>query len=68
MRNGEWRSLVARAVWDREVAGSNPVSPTNEYCIEITLPSDCIVGKIYELLVLQELINRAYKMPVRAHN
>ena len=28
MSIGEWRSLVARAVWDREVAGSNPVSPT----------------------------------------
>ncbi len=25
---GEWRSLVAHAVWDRGVAGSNPVSPT----------------------------------------
>ena len=25
---GEWRSLVAHSVWDRRVAGSNPVSPT----------------------------------------
>ena len=25
---GEWRSPVARLVWDQEVAGSNPVSPT----------------------------------------
>jgi hypothetical protein len=25
---GEWRSLVARMVWDHEAAGSNPVSPT----------------------------------------
>lgn len=27
---GAWRSLVARAVWDREVAGSNPVAPTRK--------------------------------------
>ena len=27
---GEWRSLVAHAVWDRGVAGSNPVSPTTK--------------------------------------
>ena len=28
MTFGEWRSPVAHAVWDRGVAGSNPVSPT----------------------------------------
>jgi hypothetical protein len=27
--SGLWRSLVARFVWDEDVAGSNPVSPTN---------------------------------------
>ena len=27
-RDGEWRSLVARLLWEQEVAGSNPVSPT----------------------------------------
>lgn len=27
---GLWRSLVARFVWDEDVAGSNPVSPTNQ--------------------------------------
>jgi len=26
--SGLWRSLVARFVWDEDVAGSNPVSPT----------------------------------------
>jgi hypothetical protein len=25
---GLWRSLVAHFVWDEDVAGSNPVSPT----------------------------------------
>ncbi len=35
INNGEWRSLVARAVWDREVAGSNPVSPTTRYFVQI---------------------------------
>ena len=28
--SGLWRSLVARFVWDEDVAGSNPVSPTNQ--------------------------------------
>lgn len=28
--DGLWRSLVARFVWDEDVAGSNPVSPTND--------------------------------------
>ena len=25
---GDWRNWLARTVWDREVAGSTPVSPT----------------------------------------
>ena len=27
---GDWRSWLARAVWDREVEGSSPLSPTNQ--------------------------------------
>ena len=27
---GEWRSLVARLLWEQEVTGSSPVSPTRE--------------------------------------
>ena len=27
-RHGAWLSLVERSVWDRDVAGSNPVAPT----------------------------------------
>src|SRR5687767_3683056 len=26
--SGAWRSLVARSLWEREVAGSNPAAPT----------------------------------------
>ena len=26
-KHGVWRSLVARLVWDQEVAGSNPAAP-----------------------------------------
>ncbi len=29
LRDGTWRSLVARSLWEREVAGSNPAVPTN---------------------------------------
>gem|GEM_PF-4563158 len=28
IRDGDWRNWLARTVRDREVAGSNPVSPT----------------------------------------
>ena len=28
---GEWRSLVAHLLWEQRVAGSNPVSPTNDF-------------------------------------
>lgn len=28
---GVWRSWLARAVWDREVEGSSPLSPTIRY-------------------------------------
>ena len=27
--DGAWRSLVARSLWEREVAGSNPAAPTD---------------------------------------
>lgn len=27
-KNGVWRSWLARAVWDREVGGSSPLTPT----------------------------------------
>jgi hypothetical protein len=33
---GLWRSLVARFVWDEDVAGSNPVSPT-EHIVGVRL-------------------------------
>lgn len=28
---GVWRSWLARAVWDREVEGSSPFTPTSKY-------------------------------------
>jgi hypothetical protein len=33
-----WRSLVARLLWEQDVAGSNPVIPT------IRLPAMCAHG------------------------
>ncbi len=33
---GEWRSLVARLLWEQEVAGSNPVSPTRKVVLNLS--------------------------------
>ena len=35
-RVGEWRSLVARLLWEQDVAGSNPVSPTMKLQVKRT--------------------------------
>ena len=35
---GEWRSPVARLLWEQEVAGSNPVSPTRSGDPDLTDP------------------------------
>ena len=32
---GEWRSLVAHLLWEQRVAGSNPVSPTTFFGIDL---------------------------------
>ena len=32
LRVGTWRSLVARLLWEQDVAGSNPVVPTSRGC------------------------------------
>src|SRR5699024_921112 len=32
--NGAWRSLVAHPLWERRVAGSNPVAPTGRSCAD----------------------------------
>ena len=29
-KHGVWRSLVAHSLWERRVAGSNPVTPTTQ--------------------------------------
>jgi hypothetical protein len=48
---GLWRSLVARFVWDEDVAGSNPVSPTSTFagrsaCVDELASGDDVI--IYE--------------------
>jgi hypothetical protein len=37
---GTWRSLVARSLWEREAAGSNPAVPTNGSPAKGTVLSD----------------------------
>src|SRR5699024_3845320 len=40
--HGVWRSLVARGVWDAEVGGSNPLTPTMQEETQRGLPD---IGK-----------------------
>ena len=30
LQDGAWRRLVARVLWEHEVAGSNPAAPTDD--------------------------------------
>jgi hypothetical protein len=32
---GVWRSPVARLLWEQDVGGSNPLTPTNVRCIDV---------------------------------
>ena len=42
---GAWRSLVARTLGVREVAGSNPAAPTNSFYIRFfRLPCEAELG------------------------
>ena len=58
-----WRSLVARVVRDDEVAGSNPVIPTNPKPPESNLQGVCC---IYLLLGSPTEPSRKSKYPVYA--
>src|SRR5690349_13996901 len=42
LRRGAWRSLVARLLWEQEVAGSNPAAPmtTSHDYVVAALPAD----------------------------
>ena len=48
--SGLWRSLVARFVWDEDVAGSNPVSPTvvSSTVVSSTVVSSTVVSSTDE--------------------
>ena len=39
--NGVWRSLVARMLWEHDVAGSNPVTPTCVLSQDIGIARTC---------------------------
>ena len=41
---GVWRSWLARAVWDREVEGSSPFTPTTTLILFEHTPSECRSG------------------------
>ena len=41
---GVWRSWLARAVWDREVEGSSPFTPTNLMIIRSIKIAEILVG------------------------
>src|SRR6056297_621781 len=70
--DGVWRSLVARLLWEQEVGGSNPLTPTtlSERRDEVECPAFSNVGKDSNLLLrfafLLRLPGFATESPVRA--
>jgi hypothetical protein len=68
--NGVWRSWLARAVWDREVEGSSPFTPTKRYlCVTIIcnacgyfISSSCIGRTTYRrVFVAKKIIHGELK-------
>ena len=49
---GVWRSWLARAVWDREVEGSSPFTPTNLMIIRNIKIAESLVGYSIFLIYL----------------
>ena len=57
---GEWRSLVARLLWEQDVAGSNPVSPTIHYFKGETRMPTHIILIIVAVIVVVLLVAGIY--------
>ena len=65
---GEWRSLVARLLWEQDAAGSNPVSPMRSETSPQLVFKPSRKGRFFLLSLLKHAASRDFSVLGGARN